>query len=66
MADISLVKKLLVKPGQKVAIVNAPAGFIRSLGEMPPDATVTETLNVPVDFAMLFTQTSKGCGAPGT
>jgi len=59
MTDTSLLNKLLVKPGQKVAIVNAPAGFIRSLGEMPADVTVTETLSAPADFAMLFAQTSK-------
>jgi len=59
IADTSLVKKLYIGPGEKVAIVNSPAGFIRSLRDLPSGVILTETLSASVDFAMLFAQTSK-------
>lgn len=59
MADQSLFGKLHIRAGQKVAVINALAGFIRSLGDMPSGVTLTETLSAPVDFVLLFAQTSK-------
>ncbi len=39
-----LVKKLGIKPGQRVALLNAPAGYLDSLGELPADVTVDAAL----------------------
>lgn len=59
MTDTSLFRKLHIVPGEKIAVVNSPAGFIRSLGDLPAAVILTETLSAPVDFALLFAQTSK-------
>jgi hypothetical protein len=40
----ALPRKLGIKPGQAVALVNAPAGFAETLGELP-GADVTENLD---------------------
>ncbi len=35
MADSSLIKKLLIKPGQRMTIMNAPEGYTEKLGSLP-------------------------------
>jgi hypothetical protein len=35
MAQSSLIKKLLLKSGQRIAILNAPPGYLDSLGALP-------------------------------
>jgi hypothetical protein len=35
MAQSSLVKKLLIKPGQRIAIINPPTGYMDELGALP-------------------------------
>lgn len=59
MAERSLIEKLHITTGQKIAVVNAPTGFIRALGNLPAGVVVTETLSAPLDFVLLFAQTSK-------
>jgi hypothetical protein len=39
-----LPKKLGIKEGSRVAILNGPAGFAATLGELPPGATTTAKL----------------------
>jgi hypothetical protein len=49
-----LVKKLGIKPGFKVAFVNAPRDFVQSL-DLPPDTTISSTsTRRPLDFVLLF------------
>lgn len=59
MADTSLVRKLHIGAGEKIAVVNSPKGFIKSLGYLPTGVALKETLDAPVDFVLLFAQTSK-------
>jgi hypothetical protein len=59
MTDKNLGKKLLIKPGQKVAIVNAASGYPAGIGELPQGVTLIDKLDAPVDFVLLFAQTSK-------
>jgi hypothetical protein len=40
VAISALAKKLLIKPGMKVALVNAPAGIAKSLEPLPDKAAV--------------------------
>jgi hypothetical protein len=54
MAETPLAKKLLLKPGQRVAIVQAPEGFRAALGPLPEGITVAETLEGPFDLALVF------------
>jgi bacteriocin resistance YdeI/OmpD-like protein len=50
-----LIKKLHVKPGMRVAVVNAPAGF--SLGKLPPGVTQEKSLRSELDLVLLFAVT---------
>jgi hypothetical protein len=47
-----LVKKLGIKSGARFQLVGAPAGFDRTLGELPAEAK--ESSRGTLDFAMLF------------
>jgi hypothetical protein len=50
-----LVKKLGLKPGFTVAILDAPEGFDETLGEVPDDVTVTRRLGGSKDMVIVFT-----------
>ncbi len=52
-----LIKKLHVKPGMRVAVVNAPAGF--SLGKLPAGVRQEKSLKGDLDLVMLFAVTQK-------
>ncbi len=54
MADAALLKKLLVKPGQRILVLNAPAGYIARLTPLPDDATVAETPDGAYDAVHAF------------
>jgi hypothetical protein len=45
-----LLQKLGLKPGFKVCFINAPKGYAKSLGPLPPDAQVLATPKAPLDF----------------
>ena len=42
MAAASLVKKLRMQAGQRVLILNAPAGYVESLDDLPEGVQVFE------------------------
>lgn len=48
-----LVKKLGIKPGDRVAFVNAPDGFVGKLEGLPPDVRVTGA-NGEAEVAIVF------------
>jgi hypothetical protein len=50
----SLVEKLGIKPGRRALFVNAPPGFERTLGKLPPDVKVEKSLLGPLDFIHCF------------
>ena len=51
----SLVEKLGIKPGSKIAILNAPRGYRTMLGKLPADVRVAGTLQGKVSFIQFFT-----------
>jgi hypothetical protein len=54
MADTPLVKRLGIKPDDRVLLLNAPEGYEQILGELPEGA-VTETNSEGLfDFVQLF------------
>ncbi len=56
----SLVEKLGIKEGHRLAIVGAPEGYTSALGKLPPRTKWVKTLRGPLDFIHCF---SKSRGA---
>jgi hypothetical protein len=52
-----LIQKLHLKPGMRVAVVNAPAGF--SFGKLPAGVRQEKSLKGDLDLVMLFAVTQK-------
>ena len=50
-----LVRKLGVKPGQRVAWLGAPENFDALVGELPEDVTVLRSVRAPLDLLVQFT-----------
>lgn len=40
MAESSLVKRLGIKAGHRLLVLNAPAGYLETLGPLPEDVAV--------------------------
>jgi len=57
MAQSSLSKKLLIKPGYNVALLNAPADYIALLGDLPDDVTLAQQIEGQYDVVQLFAAT---------
>jgi hypothetical protein len=57
MTDNPLLKKLKLKPGQRAAIVNAPAGYAEALQPLPADVQLAEHLDGTFDWVQLFVKT---------
>ena len=53
-----LVKKLGIKSGFNIALVNAPSGFANVL-DLPSDVTINSKSRAPLDFAQLFVKSEK-------
>jgi hypothetical protein len=54
MATTPLAKKLQLKPGQRALFLNAPDGYVESLGELPDGVKVLRRPSGTVDFVQLF------------
>ena len=55
-----LVKKLGIKAGQSVAVVNAPKNFLaKELQPLPENVTLASATRKQLDFIMLFVDTGK-------
>lgn len=54
-----LPKKLGIKPECRLALVNAPADFARTLGELPAGVTPAPMKRGPYDVIVLFAASSK-------
>ena len=50
-----LVAKLGIKPDTRIAILNAPKGYDRVLGKLPPRVTRRPSIVGPLDFVQFFT-----------
>ena len=53
-----LVKKLGIKSGFNVALINAPRDFARHL-DLPANVTINLKTRKPLDFALLFVKSEK-------
>jgi hypothetical protein len=54
MADVPLIKKLLIKAGMRLAVFNAPEGYVESLGPLPEGAGFVDGPVGGLDFVQLF------------
>lgn len=54
MAQSNLSKKLLIKPGKTVTVLNAPAGFEQVLQPLPTGAKLSHQLQSEPDAVLLF------------
>jgi hypothetical protein len=51
-----LPQKLGIKPGSRLALIGAPPGFDRVLGELPDGVRTTSRAGAALDVAVFFTQ----------
>ena len=58
MSGRTLARKLLVKPGYRAALVNAPAGFAKRLEPLPDGASVAEGAGPGNDLVLAFAKDS--------
>ncbi|HJT00188.1 MAG TPA: hypothetical protein VJ756_13950 [Terriglobales bacterium] len=49
-----LVKKLGIKPGQRIALLSGPPGYRKTLGALPEQVNCAEQLGEKLDFIQLF------------
>jgi hypothetical protein len=54
MADNPLARKLLIKPGTRLLVLNGPPDWLERLGPLPEGVEVTEGPGSPADVVHLF------------
>jgi hypothetical protein len=55
-----LAKKLGIKEGSRLGLVNSPKNFRKELGDLPPGVAISsETLPKPVDIVLLFVDSER-------
>lgn len=59
--DEALVRKLLLKPGMRAMVVNAPAGYLDRITPLPKDATLVD--QAPADWVQVFLRDKAGVNA---
>jgi len=56
MSDKSIVQRMFIKPGFTMAVLNAPPGYIETIGEIPEDVKILTTLVSGADIIQFFTK----------
>jgi len=54
-----LPKKLGIKEGVRIALINAPKDFAHELDELPANAQILSRVTNPIDIAVLFVLTER-------
>ena len=62
MTKSSLIKKLRIQAGQRVLILNPPAGYVESLGDLPEGVKLADKPEGTFDFVHLFVRDSNELG----
>jgi hypothetical protein len=57
MGDASLIQKLQLKPGKRVAVLHAPLGYLVRLGDLPGGIRVATGLDGQLDIIQAFFET---------
>jgi hypothetical protein len=58
MAISSLVKKLHIKQGQRILLLNGPVGYSKTLGQLPEGVELAQKPKGTFDFVQLFVKNS--------
>jgi hypothetical protein len=58
VANPQLIKKLLIKPGMSLAVLNAPADYLEYLVPLPDGAHFADGPEGALDFVQLFVRNS--------
>ena len=61
-SETPLIKKLGIKPENRVALVNAPKGFKQELGPLPAKAKYTSSTSETLDFILVFVKSLQRIG----
>jgi hypothetical protein len=56
MSDKSIAQRMFIKPGFTMAVLNAPPGYIETIGEIPVDVKILTTLVCGADIIQFFTK----------
>ena len=54
-----LVKKLGIKDGFRIGLVDAPKTFLKTLGKLPEKAKVISNLTAPLDIILVFVKAER-------
>ena len=54
-----LPKKLGLKEGSRIALINAPENFASQLGKLPDNAEIVTRITKPLDIVLLFVLTER-------
>ncbi len=54
MSDKTIAQKLFLKSGQRLLLLNAPAGYEAQLGDLPEGVVVTTSGRAPADVIQAF------------
>lgn len=58
MTVSAVAKKLLIKPGHRITVLNAPDGYLDVLRPLPDGAELVESPEQPVDVVQVFVRHS--------
>jgi hypothetical protein len=59
ISDKPVSEKLLIKPGDRFLVLNAPKGYIDELGELPDKVTFLKEPTPPIDVIQVFVLNQK-------
>lgn len=54
MSITPLAKKLCIQPGQRIMVVNPPAGYIEKLGDLAEGVQIVDASSEDLDFVQIF------------
>jgi len=56
MSDKSIAQRMFIKPGFTMVVLNAPPGYIETIGEIPEDVKILTTLVSGANIIQFFTK----------
>ena len=65
MAETALTKKLRIKAGQRILILNAPDAYVKSLGRLPGEVALEPGVDGKFDFVQAYVHNRADADAIG-